>query len=51
MPYLAGLLHERLARGPRDPTRVDHAEQARARFVQLKARYDLARLETLLGQW
>jgi predicted ATPase/DNA-binding SARP family transcriptional activator len=52
MPYLEGLLHERLARalGPRDRARVDHAEQARVCFARLGARYDLARLGGLIDE-
>jgi predicted ATPase/DNA-binding SARP family transcriptional activator len=47
MPYPQGLLHERLARAldPSDPARQSHAEQARALFKQIQARYDLARVE------
>lgn len=52
MPYLQGLLHERLARSSdlRNDIRVGHARQARALFEQIQVRPDLARVEALLEQ-
>lgn len=52
MPYLQGLLHERIARDldPRDTAYATHAKQARAIFARLLVHHDLARVEALLGE-